>query len=74
MATVSFRADIFPLFEQYRGSMLWRLDLTNYDDVKANAALIYDNISDGMPPAPYASLTKEQIGLFQAWIAQGCRP
>jgi hypothetical protein len=75
MTPVSFKNDIAPMFSPYRGSMLWRLDLTNYEDVKANAALIYDQIgSKNMPPQPYNSFTPDQVNLFQAWMAQGFYP
>jgi hypothetical protein len=78
MPTISFQKDIAPLFVQFRGSMLWRLDLTNYEDMKANADLIYTMIAPSggspaaMPPAPYSPLPDAQIQLFKDWIAQGC--
>ena len=56
--------------------MRWRLDLTNYDDVKTNAALIAENIQPGggMPPSPFSPLTEAQIALFTAWVNDGCQP
>jgi len=73
MTDVSFQTDIAPIFAQYRGSMLWRLDLANYDDVKANASLLYNAMDGGgMPPPPYKPISIDQIKLFQTWIAQGC--
>jgi hypothetical protein len=55
--------------------MLWRLDLTNYEDVKANASLLYTQLStQQMPPSPYNSFSNDQVALFQSWIAQGCLP
>jgi uncharacterized membrane protein len=77
MATVSFANDIQPIFTQFRGQMLWRLDLTSYDQVKANAQLIYNRISstdNPMPPAPFDPLTQEQIDSFSAWINGGMLP
>jgi len=75
MPTVSFQADIAPIFAQYRGSMLWRLDLTNYEDVKANADLLYSQIDGGgMPPSPYNPIPPDQIQLFKTWMAQGFQP
>jgi hypothetical protein len=73
--SVSFENDIVPVFRQFRGSMLWRLDLTKYEDVKANAAAILAQIQTGpklggMPPLPYPPLTKKQVDAFQAWINQ----
>jgi hypothetical protein len=76
MPTVSFQIDIVPIFAQYRGSMLWRLDLTNYEDVKANAEMLYSQIikGGGMPPAPYESIPADQVALFKKWMAQGFHP
>lgn len=75
--SVSFEKDIAPVFRQFRGSMIWRLDLTKFDDVKANAPMIYTQIvpTQGivqMPPPPYPPLTTEQIALFKSWIDEGC--
>ena len=76
MAQVSFAKDIVPIFHQFRAPMLWRLDLTKYEDVKANAAMIYTMISPSpgnppqMPPAPFPPLTDEQVGLFKKWMDQ----
>ncbi len=75
--TVSFSNDIEPLFNQFRGQMMWRFDLTDYAHVKANAAVIYSRISssDGpMPPPPLDPLTTEQIEMFKQWMDQGCLP
>jgi hypothetical protein len=74
---VSFSNDIMPLFNQFKGQMMWRFDLTNYEHVKANASLIYGRISspDGpMPPPPFDPLTGEQIQMFQDWMNEGCPP
>jgi hypothetical protein len=69
---VSFEKDIVPVFRQFRGSMMWRFDLTKIDDVKANAAAIYGQISsNSMPPPPYPPLTKKQIDRFKAWMDGG---
>ncbi|HWN10833.1 MAG TPA: hypothetical protein VNO50_16455 [Pyrinomonadaceae bacterium] len=74
---VSFSNDIQPLFSQFKGQMMWRFDLTNYDHVKANAALILSRINDPgyqMPPPPMDPLTPDQIQLFQQWINDECPP
>lgn len=69
---ISFERDIAPLFAQYRASMLWRLDLTKYDDVKLNAPMVYNQIStQSMPPPPYPPMTGAQVALFKAWMDQG---
>jgi hypothetical protein len=74
--SVSFEKDIAPVFRQFRGSMMWRLDLTKFEDVKANATMIYRQIvpsggSVGMPPPPYPPLTNEQVALFKSWMDEG---
>jgi hypothetical protein len=74
---VSFSNDIMPLFKQFQGPMMWRFDLTNYEQVKANAQIIYNRISGVggfMPPPPFDPLTLEQIQMFQQWMADGYPP
>lgn len=75
---VSFSSDIMPVFTQFKGQMMWRFDLTNYDHVKANARIIYDRIADPslgpMPPPPLDPLTNQQIQLFRQWMDEGCAP
>ena len=72
---VSFSTDILPILRQFRGSMLWRLDLTRYDHVKAKAELIYGQISQhAMPPPPYPPLTDSEINMFKRWMQSGCSP
>ena len=72
---VSFSNDIMPIFYQFKGQMMWRFNLTNYEHVKANAATILGRIDGGgMPPPPFDPLTLEQIQLFEQWINDGCQP
>ncbi|MBL8238105.1 MAG: hypothetical protein JNM66_11830 [Bryobacterales bacterium] len=74
---VSFSNDIAPIFNQFRSQMLWRFDVTNYDHVKANAAVIYGRISDKgypMPPPPMDPLSDAQVALFKQWMDTGCAP
>ena len=72
---VSFANDIRPLFQQFQGPMMWRLDLTSYDAVRANAELIWGQISTkSMPPPPFNPLTDEQIATYKAWMAAGDPP
>lgn len=74
-ASVSFANDIMPLFKQFQGPMMWRLDLTSYDAVKANAQTIYDQIStQSMPPPPFPPLKDEQIAAFKVWMDSGFPP
>jgi len=69
--TTSFANDISPMFAQYRDRMMWRLDLTDYEDVKENSSIIYTQISEGqMPPSNAGKrFTKEQVELFKQWMA-----
>lgn len=76
---VTFSNDIMPLFNQFKGQMMWRFDLTNYEHVKANARIIYDRIADPnlfgpMPPPPFDPLTPEQVQTFRRWMDEGCEP
>ena len=72
---VSFKDDLVPILRQFRGSMLWRLDLTNYDHVKANAKLIRKKLSHGMmPPPPLPRFSKEQVSIFEEWMKTGFNP
>ena len=79
MAAPSFAKDIVPIFLSFQEAMLWRLDLTDYDQVRPNAEIIYQQIAskDGfgpMPPPPYPPLTSSQIDLFKAWMDAGFPP
>jgi hypothetical protein len=75
MTRVSFAKDIVPILRQFRGPMLWRFDLTRYEDVKGNAKAIYGQISTNqMPPPPFPPLTEEQVRLFKAWVAEDFPP
>ncbi|HEY6350256.1 MAG TPA: hypothetical protein VI636_12685 [Candidatus Angelobacter sp.] len=79
MATVSFTKDIVPMFYDFRGPMLWRFDLTKYEDVKANASAIYSMISvepsqGGMPPEPFPAFTAVQVKTFQQWMTENFPP
>jgi hypothetical protein len=72
---VSFASDIMPIFKQFQGPMMWRLDLTSYEAVVANAETIFGRISSKtMPPPPFPPLSDDQIAMFQQWIGQGCPP
>jgi hypothetical protein len=69
---MSFDQDVKPVLRQFRGSMLWRFDLTNYEHVKANAAGIYEMIhTKQMPPPPYPPLTDDEVGAFKRWMESG---
>ena len=77
MATVSFANEIAPTLFKYRGQMAWRFDLASYDDVKANAQLIADQITGdppGMPPPPFPPFSKAFTKAFTDWMTNGCPP
>ena len=74
---VSFSNDIAPMFKPFDVNMAWRFGLTSYDDVKANAHLLYarmTSLSSPMPPPPYPPFTSEQIALFNQWMLDGYAP
>lgn len=49
------------------------LDLSSYEDVKAQADEIYSRLEDGSMPcdAPWPS---EQVALFKRWLDEGMAP
>ena len=74
---VSFANDVLPILFRYRGPMMWRFDLTSYEQVKANAKLIQQRITQvgsQMPPPPFDPLPKAQIQTFIDWVNDGCQP
>jgi hypothetical protein len=76
--TTSFARDIAPALAPYRDNMMWRFDLGDYEAVKANAQLIFANISptDGsqMPPPPLPRLRPAEVAVFNSWMSEGCPP
>ena len=72
-----FATDIAPMFAPFRGPMTWRVDLTNYTDVRFHADLILSMIQSSpgnpaqMPPQPFVPLHDEQGALFRQWQADG---
>ena len=79
MSTVSFEKQIKPVLQQYEGQMIWRFELTKYEDVKQNASIIKSRIestdpSGVMPPPPFAPFDKDFIALFLKWVDDGCPP
>jgi hypothetical protein len=70
----SFAENIKPLFREFdRDEMDYYLDLWSYEDVKAEADLVFERLRDGTMPCD-APWKPEQIQLFQDWIAGGCAP
>lgn len=73
---LSFANDIRPLFRDSPdvGTMKrMGLDLSSYDDVKANAVGIYSRVEDGSMPCDGAWPT-EQVSLFKRWMDEGMAP
>lgn len=77
---LSFAADIKPLFSAVDADhMSFMFDLTSYDDVKNNAAGIYDAVSNGrMPPPPSEGgdgpWPPDKVATFKQWMDEGCPP
>lgn len=82
MKLTSFDADIRPLFtDRDIRAMTKAFNLASYDDVKKNAAAIYDRIrgigGPIMPPPPprgEGPWTQSRIELFAKWMAEGFQP
>lgn len=77
MAT-SFQTDIAPLFAPYQANMMWRIDLSKYLVVKANAEMLWGRIigqtGTQMPPPQMEPFNASQIALFRQWMDEGCPP
>jgi hypothetical protein len=78
----SFHSDIRPLFTDHDiRAMSKAFNLASYDDVKKNAAAIYDRIRGiggaVMPPPPpkgEGPWPQPRIDLFAKWMADGFPP
>ena len=67
-------SDVRPLFlETDRSAMEWRFDLWIYDDVRANAAVIFDRLVGAKMPCD-ESWDEEQIAVLRHWIDDGMKP
>lgn len=70
----SFAQDIQPLFrDDDVEAMRYAFDLSEYEDVKANAEGIYERLADGSMPCDDA-WPAEQQALFRQWVDEGCAP
>ena len=68
---VSFAQDIRPLFrERDIGSMMRHFDLSDYDQVRANAEPIYAVLSAGRMPCDGA-WPQDRVALFKQWMDAG---
>jgi hypothetical protein len=70
----SFARDIRSTFRDSDvEEMLFAFDLSQYDDVKANAEAIYERLSEGSMPCD-GPWPDEQIALIRQWIDEGYPP
>ena len=73
---LSFGAEIRPLFrdspdvDTMQG---YGLDLSNYNDVKARAAEIYEALANGSMPCD-EPWPEERLALFKQWMDEGVAP
>ncbi len=73
---LSFVDDIRPLFRDspdIDSMKKYGLDLSSYDDVRAQAGAIYARLEDGSMPCDGA-WPAEQIELFKQWMEEGMAP
>ncbi|MEO8285998.1 MAG: hypothetical protein ABI670_06145 [Chloroflexota bacterium] len=67
----SFAKEIKPLFREMDiASMKFMFDLSDYNDVKANAQAIYDVLSEGTMPCD-SQWSDDKVGLFKQWLDAG---
>lgn len=67
----SFARDIRPLFrDQDVEEMRFAFDLSNYDDVQANATAILDRLADGSMPCD-GPWSDGQVETFRQWLKEG---
>jgi hypothetical protein len=70
----SFTTDIRPLFrDEDVDEMRFAFDLSQYDEVKSNAASIYERLAEGSMPCDGA-WPDERIALFRQWMDEGYPP
>ena len=73
---LSFARDIRPLFRDTPDVATMKkmgLDLSSYDQVKANAAGIYSRLEDGSMPCD-GPWPQEQRDKFKQWMNEGTAP
>ena len=74
MPDIGFAQDIRPLFnDRDVSSMSSRFDLSSYDDVRANAELIYVRLANGTMPC-YGVWPADHVERFRTWIDNGFAP
>jgi hypothetical protein len=73
---LSFATDIRPLFRDSEDVEVMKnfgLDLSSYDDVKAQAENICARIEDGSMPCD-EPWPREQLARFKQWMQEGMAP
>ncbi len=72
----SFASHIVVMFRDgQRRCMSPYLDLSSYEEVKANSETIYGRVKDHSMPADVSGpWPDEWIALFRRWIDEGCLP
>jgi len=71
---VSYKKDIRPLFnDRDISSMMFKFDLSKYEDVRDNADAIYQVLASKKMPC-YGGWSDDNIALFGKWIEQGKQP
>ena len=72
---LSFAKDIRPLFRDTDVDTMngYGLDLSSYDDVKAQSGEIYSTLTDGSMPCdgPWPA---DRVALFKRWMDEGMAP
>jgi hypothetical protein len=70
----SFTRDIRSLFRtEDVEAMSYAFNLSQCDEVKANAEAIYSRLADGSMPCDGA-WPNDRLALFRQWIDEGCAP
>jgi len=73
---LSFASDIRPLFRDSPDVDTMKrmgLDLSSYEDVKAQAEGIYSRLADGSMPCD-GPWPEDQVAKFKSWMDEGMKP
>ena len=71
---LSFERDVRPLFRADDvEAMSFAFNLSSYEDVRANAELIYERLADGSMPCD-GEWPPENVERFRRWIDGSRRP
>jgi hypothetical protein len=73
VANPGWEEDIAGIFYPFIEQMMWRFDLSRYEDVRANANVILGRINGGgMPPPNFPPLSNDQITTYENWVNNDC--